>query len=287
MARSWTSSGATSTSATTSGLGVRRVRRRPARRGPLGRASRTAGPAGRSSATRRRSSSRARRGSWPSAPTSSSRRAGSTSTAPIARYWPEFAQAGKERDHRARGDGPSRRPVLPRHATSRSRTSMAWDPVIRAIEIQRPHSRPDDGPRVPRRRRSAGWSGEVIRRITGLSRRDRTSARRLAIRSGSHTWIGLPASERAQVAWMEPPLPDEDSEMAPGLRGPGRRAPPRPRDDAGQGASPSRPPTATVTFNDPGIQAAEIPGAGGISAAASLATPVRGVRDRGRWPRPS
>ena len=31
--------------------------------------------------------------------------------APVARYWPEFAAAGKQGDHRGRGAGASRRPV--------------------------------------------------------------------------------------------------------------------------------------------------------------------------------
>ena len=93
----------------------------------------------------------------------------------------------------------------------------AWDPVIRAIEIQRPHwrTRPTGTRTTPS---TIGWlAGRGHPPHHRAHCRDATSAGRWAIRSGSHTWIGLPASERDQVAWMEPPLPDEDSELARGF----------------------------------------------------------------------
>ena len=59
-----------------------------------------------------------------------------------------------------------------------------------------------------------GWLvGEVIRRVTGRSP-GRYSGHAIGEPLGLRIWIGLPDDERASVAWMEPPLPDEDSDAA-------------------------------------------------------------------------
>ena len=186
---------------------------------------------------------------------------------PIAHYWPEFAQAGKER-------------ITVRHAMAHRAglayldtdltldDVVAWDPVIRAIEVQAPHHAPEDGHAY--HAATIGWLlGEVVRRITGLSPGTyfRTA---LGDPLGLDTWIGIPESERGHMAWMEPPLPDDDSEFAKGFARLANephlvramslgKAFAFPADD-GQ-----------VTFNNPVIQAAEIPGAGGVGSAASLA----------------
>ena len=144
----------------------------------------------------------------------------------------------------------------------------AWDPVIRAIEAQRPHWRPEEGHAY--HAATIGWLlGEVVRRITGLSA-GTYFRQALGDPLGLRTWIGLPASERAHVAWMEPPLPDEDSEMARGFAAVGG-APHLVRAMSLGKAFAFPAADGTVTFNDPRIQASEIPGAGGISNAASLA----------------
>lgn len=186
---------------------------------------------------------------------------------PIAHYWPEFAQAGKER-------------ITVRHALAhRAGLSYldtdltledvaAWDPVIRAIERQRPHHAPEDGHAY--HAATVGWLiGEVVRRITGMS--PGTNFRTvLGDPLGLDTWIGLPPEARSRVAWMEPPLPDDDSEFAKGFarlaNEPGLI---RAMSLGKAFAFPAE--DGRVTFNDPVIQAAEIPGAGGISSAASLA----------------
>jgi CubicO group peptidase (beta-lactamase class C family) len=187
--------------------------------------------------------------------------------APIARYWPEFAQGGKEaitlRQALAHRAGLA---YLDRDLTTAE--VIAWDPVIKAIEQQVPHHAPTDGHAY--HAVTIGWLvGEVVRRITGLT--PGTYFRHaLGDPLGLNTWIGLPASAREQVAFMEPPLPDDDSEFA--------------KEFARLGSVPSIERTATlggafafpaangyVTFNTPAIQAAEIPGAGGISSAESLA----------------
>jgi CubicO group peptidase (beta-lactamase class C family) len=188
--------------------------------------------------------------------------------APIARYWPEFAANGKGEitvrqamSHRAGLPAPDEDLMLTE--------VLAWEPVIRAIERQSPRFAPSDGHVY--HAMTYGWLvGEVIRRISGQHPgaflRDAV-AEPLRLR----TWIGLPETARATVAWMEPPLPDEDSDDA-------RRAAALVAEDAtlarghtmgGAFAFPDR--DGTVTFNDPAIQAAEIPGANGVSTARSLA----------------
>jgi CubicO group peptidase (beta-lactamase class C family) len=115
-----------------------------------------------------------------------------------------------------------------------------------------------------------GWMvGEVIRRITG-SLPGVFFRRTLGDPLGLRTWIGLPASERESVAWMEPPPPDEDT---PEIRAINEHlAQPvamRNLDMGGAFGFPVE--NGVVTFNDPGIQAAEVPAANGISTARSLA----------------
>ena len=86
---------------------------------------------------------------------------------PMARYWPEFAQGGKEaitlRQALAHRAGLA---YLDRDLTTAE--VLAWDPVIRAIEEQVPHHAPTDGHAY--HAVTIGWLvGEVIRRITGLT----------------------------------------------------------------------------------------------------------------------
>jgi CubicO group peptidase (beta-lactamase class C family) len=186
---------------------------------------------------------------------------------PIAHYWPEFAQAGKER-------------ITVRHALSHRAglayldtdltldDVVAWDPVIRAIEIQAPHHAPSDGHAY--HASTVGWLvGEVVRRITGMSAGTyfRTV---LGEPLGLHTWIGLPQEERHRVARMEAPLPDDDSDFAKGFAA-FADAPHIVRTMSLGKAFAFPAAAGEVTFNDPVIQASEIPGAGGISSAASLA----------------
>lgn len=187
--------------------------------------------------------------------------------APIAHYWPEFAQAGKQRI--TVRDAMAHRAGLAYLDTDLTLDDVvAWDPVIHAIEAQTPHHAPADGHAY--HASTIGWLlGEVIRRITGLSAG--TNFRRtLGDPLGLNTWIGIPDAERGHVAWMEPPLPDDDSEFAKGFANFGND--PRIIRTMSLGkafAFPSE--DGQVTFNNPIIQAAEIPGAGGISSAESLA----------------
>ncbi|MFY1653864.1 serine hydrolase domain-containing protein [Solwaraspora sp. WMMB762] len=179
--------------------------------------------------------------------------------APVTRYWPGFGRNGKAdivvRDlltHRAG------LPALDRDLTREQ--VLAWEPVIAAIEEQTPLWQP--GTAYTYHALTYGWLvGEVIRRVTGVPVgeffRDT-----LAGPLGLRTWIGLPAAERDSVAWtLAPPdnpvsYPDRVSERSLTMGG----AFDFPADAAG-----------LVSFNDPAVQAAEVPGAGGVSSAAGLA----------------
>jgi CubicO group peptidase (beta-lactamase class C family) len=187
--------------------------------------------------------------------------------APVARYWPEFAQHGKERitvrwllSHRAG------LPALDRDLTRRE--VLAWDPVIRAIEAQAPLWAPETAHSY--HALTYGWLiGEVIRRITG-SLPGAFFREKLGDPIGLRTWIGLPASERESVAWMEPPLPDEDTPAVRAITE--HLSEPvamRNLDMGGAFGFPVE--NGIVTFNAPEIQAGEVPAANGISTARSLA----------------
>jgi CubicO group peptidase (beta-lactamase class C family) len=202
--------------------------------------------------------------------------------APIAQYWPAFGDHGKAGI--TLRDAMSHRAGLPALDIDLGRDEvLAWDPVIRAIEAQRPLHAPRDGHIY--HGLTYGWIvGEVIRRITGVLP-GRFFRAAIGDILGLRTWIGMPAAARSTVAWMEPPLPDEDSAAA-------REAARLARDNimvarsmsmGGAFVFPAK--DGLVTFNDPEIQAAEVPGANGISTAESLARlyaacvgPIEGTR---------
>lgn len=188
--------------------------------------------------------------------------------APIAQYWPAFGDHGKAGI--TLRDAMSHRAGLPALDRDLSRDDvLAWDPVIRAIEAQRPLHEPGAGHVY--HALTYGWIvGEVIRRITGLLP-GRFFRAAIGDALGLRTWIGIPPAARPTVCWMEPPLPDEDSDAA-------REAARLARDNVTVARSLSMGDAFVfpahgdmVTFNDPQIQAAEVPGANGISTAESLA----------------
>ncbi len=188
--------------------------------------------------------------------------------APIADCWPAFAGQGKDRI--TVREAMAHRAGLPALDVDLTRIDvLTWDPVLRAIESQRPLYPPYAGHLY--HAMTYGWLlGEVIRRLGGLMP-GQFFRRELGDRLALRTWIGLPASVRDTVAWMEPPLPDEDSEAA---RESSRLATEDSvvgRSSSMGGAFPFPVGDGHVSFNDPAIQAAEIPAANGISTAESLA----------------
>jgi CubicO group peptidase (beta-lactamase class C family) len=188
--------------------------------------------------------------------------------APISRYWPEFSQAGKAaitvRDAMSHRSG-----LATLDADLTAADVIAWTPVIRAIELQRPAHEPSAGHAY--HPMTYGWIlGEVIRRVTGATPGPLLRAT-VTDPLGLRLWIGLPEAARAAVAWMEAPLPDEDSDV---VREAARLAAVDPTIARGAtmgGAYAFPAEDGLVTFNDPALQAAEIPGANGIATASSMA----------------
>jgi CubicO group peptidase (beta-lactamase class C family) len=188
--------------------------------------------------------------------------------APIASYWPAFATRGKAAI--TVRDAMSHRAGLASLDVDLARAEvLAWEPVIRAIEAQVPRHAPSAGHLY--HAMTYGWLlGEVIRRITGL-RPGRFFRQRLGDPLGLRTWIGVPDEVRSTIAWMEPPLPDEDSDAARAAHWHANADPFVSRSLTLGGAFAFPDDGGLVTFNDAAIQAAEIPGANGVSSAASLA----------------
>lgn len=203
-------------------------------------------------------------------------------TAPVVEYWPEFGAAGKA-DTRV-GDLLAHRAGLsaPRDPITTS-TLTDWGRVVAQLAAQEPLWEP--GRAYSYHAITHGWLiGEVIRRVTGTS--VGTSFRRLiADPLAADCWIGLPRAERPRVAQMDvgPTLArltaQQEAEKP-------RDAPDWPGLAMTLGAALPRELVGDATgFNDPAVQEAEIPGAGGISTARALAgiwsatiTPTDGVR---------
>ena len=141
--------------------------------------------------------------------------------APVADYWPEFAQAGKEAitvrqllTHEAGLAGIDEE--LPDLGV------LDWDYMIGAIERQAPLWTPGEG--LGYHAITYGWLvGEVIRRITGQTCGEFVRDE-IAAPLGIDFFIGLPASEDSRTADMIPPAggnpiepPDPDSLAAKAL----------------------------------------------------------------------
>jgi CubicO group peptidase (beta-lactamase class C family) len=122
--------------------------------------------------------------------------------APVATYWPEFAQNGK--------GGIPLRWVLGHRAGLAAVDGdltladvLAWEPVVRAIAAQPPNWPP--GTAHGYHARSFGWIlGEVVRRVTGRSL-GRFFAEEFARPLRLDYWIGLPAAVLPRCARVIPP----------------------------------------------------------------------------------
>jgi CubicO group peptidase (beta-lactamase class C family) len=179
--------------------------------------------------------------------------------APVARYWPEFAQAGKER-------------ITTRHVLSHAaglpgiRQPLAtealydWDRMTEALAAEAPWWEP--GTANGYHAITYGYLvGEIVRRITGKTlgaffRED------VAERLGADFHIGLPESEDFRVAELVP-ASDEEVEKA------GAWAPVDP--DTLPGRVVSNPPIRAEFANRPEWRRAEIPAANGHGNARSVA----------------
>ena len=178
--------------------------------------------------------------------------------APVATYWPEFAQAGKDEipvrwllSHRAGLMAVDRDLSLAE--------ALAWTPVVKALEAQPPLWPP--GSAWEYHALTYGWLvGEVLRRVAGqtpgaLLRDQIAGPLRLDL------WLGLPEAQEPRVATKVPSVAQTEASESGGVVD---RA-------ATMGAAFVGEHSIGNGFNDPRIHAAEVPGAGGIGTARSLA----------------
>ena len=188
--------------------------------------------------------------------------------APVVDYWPEYGAAGKSNTRVA--DALSHRAGLsaPRQDWT-TEDLIDWDRATRLLAAQEPLFEP--GSAWAYHAITHGWlAGELVRRVTGLlpgEYFERLISGPLAV----DAWIGLPAARRGQVATMVvgETLATHVSAQQSDVR-------------AGASVWPVRAltlggalPLALVGpdegFNRSDVQAAQIPGAGGISTAHGLA----------------
>jgi CubicO group peptidase (beta-lactamase class C family) len=134
--------------------------------------------------------------------------------APVAQYWPEFAQAGKDRipvrwllSHQA---------GLPAvDATLTFEQACAWDPVVRALEVQAPLWEP--GTEHVYHAITFGFLvGELIRRVSGKTPGG-FFADEVAGPLGLSAWISLPEEHEPNVARQEYATPFSLEEMTAGM----------------------------------------------------------------------
>lgn len=186
----------------------------------------------------------------------------------VSMHWPEFAAEGKEAttvgellSHRSGVSAP-RHPLTAQQITE-------WSTVTDRLAAQQPLWPSGSG--YAYHAITHGWlAGEVMRRITGESVGERfasTVARPL----GADAWIGLPEAELDRVAEMQVgPTHQQLVDQQAAARTPGVT------DWAHQamtlgGALPENLVSDGGGFNDPALQMAQIPGAGGIASARALA----------------
>jgi CubicO group peptidase (beta-lactamase class C family) len=189
--------------------------------------------------------------------------------APVAQYWPEFAQEGKDDipvryllSHRA-GLAWADEPLTLDQA-------LQWEPMIHALERQKPSWEP--GTAHGYHAITYGYLvGEVVRRITGKSIGTYFHDE-IAQPLGLDCWIGLPASEESRVANLVGSITGnmESADLDPEARA-SIAALMGPDSMLGKALSGGGAFGGAGIWNTRPVHAAEIPAAGGISDARSLA----------------
>ena len=181
--------------------------------------------------------------------------------APVARYWPEFARAGKQTipvrwllTHQAGLAALDRR-------LSRAEL-LSWTPVITALEAQSPNWPP--GTAHGYHSMTYGFLvGEVIRRVTGEFPGP-WIASHVSTPLNAACHLGLPPALRGSAAPVLP-FPPRPGGQASTLRMDPDSLPYR----AAFGCT--DPPLSPLAVNDPDVQAAQLPAANGIGSARGLA----------------
>ena len=184
--------------------------------------------------------------------------------APVARYWPEFAQAGKDElpvrwlmGHRA--GLAAVKPLLANEAL------YDWDAMCEALAAQEPWWTP--GEKHGYHALTFGWLvGELVRRIDGRSL-GRYFREEIAEPLGADIHIGLPESEHGRVSDVIPTLePPADAEAAHIMKS--ILAQP----EGLTARAFANPPSMALGANHAAWRSAEIPAANGHGTAAALAT---------------
>ncbi|MBA2283531.1 MAG: beta-lactamase family protein [Acidimicrobiia bacterium] len=132
---------------------------------------------------------------------------------PVARYWPEFAAAGKE--------SITVRQVLSHQAglplvegDISLDDALSWDPVVERLARQAPLWEP--GSQHGYHMRTYGWLvGELLRRVGGGRSPGRFLRDEVAAPLGLDFWVGLPEEEEPRVAAVVPPTDDIRAALAP------------------------------------------------------------------------
>ena len=188
--------------------------------------------------------------------------------APVCRYWPEFAAAGKRGllvrhvvSHQGQLPG-LKVPVTAREATEPLRMASM-------LAAQKPEGLPG---RFQYHALTFGWlCGRLIQLIDGRSvgrMFDEEFARPLGLRA----WIGLPANQAHTVAWSEeiPPIdaPNPSTAVSGAAFNPTR---PQGRHEWSVWANPPRVGVDPLPANQPYWRAAEVPASNGVASARSMA----------------
>jgi CubicO group peptidase (beta-lactamase class C family) len=180
--------------------------------------------------------------------------------APVALYWPAFAQAGKENipvtmllNHQA--GLPAIRKPLPQGAF------YNWDLMITSLEQEEPFWEP--GTRNGYHALTFGWLiGEVVRRVSGKSL-GAFFQEEIAGPLDLHFWIGLPEQMESRVAPMIPAEPSPENPFFAAMADPGSIQALCLQNTGGYMTRPD--------YDSRAAHAAQIGGAGGITNARGLA----------------
>jgi CubicO group peptidase (beta-lactamase class C family) len=187
---------------------------------------------------------------------------------PVVSVWPRYGQQGK--DHTTIRDVFAHRAgVIALDTDLTFEDVVRWEPVILAIENQRPQFKP--GSEFGYHALTFGWlTGEVLRRATGLRPRD-LIAEYLTRPLDAEAWIGIPRDVESRVARIHPAPevtgPEVDALIAKVMSMPafvqsvtlGGVFPPRFLDGGDH------------DFNSPVLHAAELPAANGIMSPTAVA----------------
>ena len=183
-------------------------------------------------------------------------------SAPVARYWPEFAAAGKSGvtvaellSHRAGLSAPRERITFDE--------LLDWEHMTGVLARQSPLWEPGTG--YAYHAITHGWlAGELVRRVTGEL--PGAYFAELVRPVTGDAWIGLPDAEAGRVAHLQASASQLEA---------GEELLAAPSEWTGRamtlgGALPAALVTPDGGFNDARVRAAQIPGAGGIATADAL-----------------